>query len=110
MVSQNERQRLSQQFDRMQARIDRQKDAITRLGLANTEAVAALAEIADMDPGPKARGVWAKELRVVTTRAQRALDSIAVKAAAAVDGDQGESNQDPTEDGDTDREEEHGRD
>ncbi len=96
MVSKNERYRLERMFDKMREHNERQTRSITRLVLANTEAVAALAEIADMD---EYAGI--KDAR---ERAQRALDSIAVKASAAVDGDQEESEQSPTEDGDTEEE------
>lgn len=102
MVSKNERFRLERQFDKMREHNERQTRSITRLVLSNTEAIAALAEIADIPEGDK------EGLNKARDRAQAALDSIAVKAAAAADGDQGESNQDPTEDGDTERSTEDG--
>jgi hypothetical protein len=96
MVSSKERIRIERQFDAIQQRMDRQKESITRLLLANTEMSAALMEIVDMgergDPGllPIAPAV---------ERARSAINSAARMAAATIPAE-GESTgkQDPTTD------------
>lgn len=88
MVSSKERLRIARWIDNLIARINRQKGSINRLLLANIELAAALSEIADAENGPKNIGQARK-------RAQAALDSVA-QAAAAIDGDKQESEEDRT--------------
>lgn len=95
MVSGKERFRIARQIDRLNERIHRQKDALTRLGLANTEMAAALFEIANMDPPLGMEDDNRGERAVAIARA--AIESVAVKASAAIGGDTEESTQDPNE-------------
>lgn len=103
MVSKNERYRLERMFDGLRERNARQKQALTRLALANTEAVAALAEISEISKESHRPHEWENACARASTRAQEALDRMTVMAAA-IDGDQEESEQSPTEDGDTEEE------
>jgi hypothetical protein len=97
MVSSKERIRIERQFDVMQERMNRQKESITRLLLANTEMSAALMEIADMDgsapDGQTTPQEYAQE------RARRAIATVSRMAAATIPAE-GESTgkQDPTTD------------
>ena len=64
MVSRNERERLVRVFDKMNSANDRQRDALTRMVVLNTGAMAALAEIAY------------GELKDYAAAAERALQAI----------------------------------
>lgn len=75
MASQNERQRWERWFDQVTARMERQKASLVRLVQINTEAMAALEEIAALtyDDGD--------DLYTANHRAQQALDRIKGSAA-----------------------------
>ena len=76
MPSRNERERWERAWGQMVERMERQKQALTRLVLVNTETVAALEEIVDGDDGPRT-------IAQARRRAQEALDRIGAAAAAA---------------------------
>lgn len=79
MASQNERQRWERWYDQVTERMERQKQSLVRLVAINTEAMAALEEIAAMDgsapDGQTTPQEYAQE------RAQLALTRIKSSAA-----------------------------
>lgn len=78
MPSRNERARWARAWDQMTARMERQKSIIARLVHINTEAMAALEEIAAGDPSESSL----RQAVASRRRAQEALDRIKGSAAA----------------------------
>lgn len=83
MPSQGERARWERAWEQMLARMERQRDALTRLVLVNTETIAALAEIAEIDKESHRVHEWEGAAGRASARAREALERIGAAAAAA---------------------------
>lgn len=81
MASQNERQRWERAWEQMQARMERQRNSITRLVAINTEAMAALEEIAAIGQESHRVAEWEAAAERASARAGLALDRIKGSAA-----------------------------
>lgn len=75
-LSAQQRAKFDELFNNMQDRMDRQREIIGRMIQTYGNSVGSLRIIADMDPGPNARGAHAPALREAAERARKIIADI----------------------------------